>query len=360
MKEMLKINRRASAPPSKFPLETAKLCFLSGREFRPASSFFCTQMRATRPRHFPFPKRSSSLDGVRFPPHTQHEQRHIAKNMEKTSKRPAAAPPRPNEQGTAGAATTSSAPAFFLLLLKLMMLTGVLDPYDWTVIARCSLEARDAVASFWGGFCVKNPATRLRSVERLVEDRALNMTGFQEYVPVSQAANCVICATRTRCRHPVDGSMLCTPCGIEKVDPGSGTGRNGRGGQGPLLGDSPFFHFCMIDESQARQHLGISPEADLGKHLRFAERRGWLDSQQGIYSNTKYAPEFAAAAKIGLNVSARRAALTRFNSDVSLERVFLTRDIVCLLLEKYGGPRQLNERIRNLALPALDPAKPDE
>jgi len=39
--------------------------------------------------------------------------------------------------------------------------------------------------------------------------------------------------------------------------------------------------------------------------------------------------------------------------------VFLAREILCLVLEKYGGPHLLNERMRNHALPALDPAKPD-
>jgi len=246
-------------------------------------------------------------------------------------------------QPPAGAATTSSAPAFFLLLLKLMMLTGVLDAFDLTVIAQCTREARDAVAYCWEGVRTKNPATRLRSVERLVEDRALNKTGFDEYVSECQAAECVMCGAVTQCRHIVDGSMLCAPCG--------------RKGQFAWAG-SPFFRFRMTCELLAKDHLGISTGSDLGKHLRFAGRRGWY-SQQGI-CYTKYAPEFAAAAKIGLNVSARRAALARFSSDVSLGRVFLLREVICLLLEKYGGPRLLKERIRNHALPALDPAKPDE
>jgi len=143
--------------------------------------------------------------------------------MDKTSKRPAAAPPhsQQQQQQAAAAATTSvTPPAPFVLLLKLMMLTGVLDAFDLTVIARCSREARDAVARFWEGLGASNPATRLCSVERLVEDSALNKTGFGEYVPVSQAAACVVCGTRTRHRQPVGGSMLCAPCGTEVTGAG--------------------------------------------------------------------------------------------------------------------------------------------
>jgi hypothetical protein len=247
-------------------------------------------------------------------------------------------------QPPAGAATTSSAPAFFLLLLKLMMLTGVLDAFDLTVIAQCTREARDAVAYCWEGVRTKNPATRLRSVERLVEDRALNKTGFDEYVLECQAAECVMCGAVTQRRHIVDGSMLCAPCG-----------RKGRF----AWAGSPFFRFRMICELLAKDHLGISTGSDLGKHLRFAEWR--VDPKKsgtGYYS--KYPPGFAAADEIGLNGRERARALARFSSYVSLGRVFLLREVICLLLEKYGGPRLLKERIRNHALPALDPAKPDE
>jgi hypothetical protein len=49
----------------------------------------------------------------------------------------------------------------------------------------------------------------------------------------------------------------------------------------------------------------------------------------------------------------------RISTTVATSRMFLMRDIMCLLLEKFGGPDILNERLRNHALPALDPAKPD-
>lgn len=125
------------------------------------------------------------------------------------------------------------------------------------------------------------------------------------------------------------------------------------------LWSSPLFRFRMLSDVRARKQFGISPGADLGKHLRIAERRAWIHDPQNTESvcHNKYAPGFAPA-KVGVEERARARA--RFRSDLPLRRVFLWRDIVCLLLEKYGGSRLVNERIRNLALPGLDPAKPDQ
>jgi hypothetical protein len=213
------------------------------------------------------------------------------------------------------------------LVLELMMFAGVLDAVDLCAVARCSRAMRDTVDS-----------------------------GFAEYVPVSRTGKCVLCGALTRFRHPVEGSMLCAPCGT----------RAERKPSFDAAFDSPSSRFAMAEESHAKRRYGISLMVDLGNYLPYAKRPAWMlephDPTRLSYS--KYAPAFAPTAKRALQEheqrTAARPSAQLCASTLPLQRVFLQRDVVCLLHEKYGGPRTLNERVRHRGLPALDLSKPDE
>jgi hypothetical protein len=248
--------------------------------------------------------------------------------------------------GASPAGPCAAPPPPVLLLLNIFMVVGVLDAVDLTVLGQCSRELRGAVAGVWKGVRAGNTATRLRSVERCVDDAAENKAGWKEYVPVSQAGDCVVCGELTRFRHPVEGSMLCAPCGRK----------------GETWSDSsPLSHFAMIAEQNAKKLHGLASSFDLGKHLRFAVRKPWVPDPKTVWY-VKYAPEFADDAKSALKEhqdQVARPPRTTALIFVGPSRVFLKRELICLLLEKYGGPKLLKERFRNRQLPPLDPAKPD-
>jgi hypothetical protein len=264
-----------------------------------------------------------------------------------TNKRAGGRAPPPPRSGALTPPPPGSPPELTLtLLLDLMMLRGVLDAFDLTIFGQCSRELRVAVAGAWKGVRAGNPATRLWSVERRVHDAKKNNTGFREYVPVSQAGDCVVCGKVTRFRHPIEGSMLCAPCG--------------KNAETSRL-ESLLYRFRLMPDHLAERWFTLSEGFDLGYHLPFAKWKGWSDepnSTTGWFHH--YAPEFAASVTCARKKHEDGIALPSANFLCGARSVFLKRDVICFLLEKYGGPELLQERIRNLALPLLNPAKPDE
>lgn len=248
------------------------------------------------------------------------------------------------------AATTASPPApeappvrDFALLLPLLMARGVLDAVDLCTIACCTFELQLAVEGAWARFCAGDPTVVLRSVARPVDDPMLNKVKHAEYAPVGQAKPCLVCKRLTRYRHPVEGSLLCTPCGKSS--------ENKR--------VSPF---RMTSQGRACRDFGVAKTADLRLLLRWTERKlPWSSAEKKMVWTNRYAPAIADSLKSVLpgedGVEPPRPPTDLYGNP---SYVFLQREIVCLLLEKYGGPRLLTERLLNQDLPFLDPNDPDK
>jgi hypothetical protein len=102
-------------------------------------------------------------------------------------------------------------------------------------------------------------------------------------------------------------------------------------------------------------YFGVSRGVNLGKHLPYTVSPFWVSE-----SCEDCGPLFARTSEGALYHIAGgglRPAMRPLGTSV---RRFLVRDVFCLVLEKFGGPVLLGERIRNQGLPMLDPAKPDE
>jgi hypothetical protein len=257
-------------------------------------------------------------------------------------------------------------PRDFALLFPLLMARGVLDGVDLCTLACCSSELRLAVEAAWVGICARDPTVVLRSVARPVDDPALNKVKHGEYAPVSEAGPCVVCKNWTRYRHPVAGPLLCATCGTQAES------------HKPTL---PVHRFAMTTQSGAYGTFGVAKDADLRLLLRWTERRTEHNVQ--CASTSRYAPARAPSLKDvipkfgvrkdvevyshrhggGRVVESRWADLPRPPADLykydSAQPVFLRREIVCLLLERYGGPLLLTERLLNRDLPYLNPNAPD-
>lgn len=215
-----------------------------------------------------------------------------------------------------------------LLLLKILMLVGVLDAVDLTAIARCSRELKEATDEIWEGVRKKNAATRLRLVERRVDNSAKNNSKFTPYAPVDQAGGCV-CGELTRFRHPVDGTPVCAPCGT-------------RAESAPVW--SPLFQFRMIAVIDALHMFCISTKTNLGQHLphsiQHSSNRQVVVTYARIGVSTgrrvcKYAPGFVDSGK---DAGKRPTAPPEDNDDDGDGmKVFLLKDVACLMLEKFGG-----------------------
>jgi hypothetical protein len=126
-----------------------------------------------------------------------------------------------------------------MLIFDLLFLQGVLDAVDVSLLACCSWELCKKTHDFWEGVRAGNPATRLHLIERLVDDPAQNDTRYPEYVPLSAAGRCVVCGLMTRFQYPVEGSMLCAPCG-KKFDNAS---------------YRSLIRFAMVSETNAKKNL---------------------------------------------------------------------------------------------------------
>lgn len=245
---------------------------------------------------------------------------------------PAAAPP-------SGSAT---------LVFDLLLASGHLDALDLTVIARCSKDLRRAVDEAWGRIRAGDPTAVLRSVARRVNDPKLNEITHGSFVSVKEAAACVACGTVTRCRHPIEGSLLCAACSVKSET----TARL-----------SPLCRFCVINQGGAYPVFGIDKACDLRLLLRYATRKPqWADKEKNLIHGYKYAPALAPTAKAA-RPTAWDSVVQRPPADLydgTPQALFLQREIICLCLEVYGGPKLLNERLRLLDFGLLDPANPDK
>lgn len=246
------------------------------------------------------------------------------------------------DKGSGGAA---AAPRNFVLLLNLLMLCGVLDAIDLMLLSCCSRELQRAVGDAWAGFRAGSPAVLLRSYARPVADAKLNEVKNSDYAPVKEAGPCVLCGVLTRYRHPVESALVCAGCGSDAAD------------------ESSLLRFRMIAPEEAFQRYGVSRSVDLRLLLRWAERRlPWSDKHSGAVSYDVYAPARGLSVEDVLPTDDGPAP-ARPPKDVFSNKTapfVLEHELICLLLERYGGPQLLDERLMNQSLPWLNPASPDE
>jgi hypothetical protein len=219
-------------------------------------------------------------------------------------------------------------PPTFLDLLPILLLVGSLDAVDLTTLALCSRELRRAVDEAWMGVRARNPTTNLRSVERCVSDVEQNKSTLSRCAPVSQAGACVACKTLTRLRNPIEGSLLCAGC----------TTASNR-----AVFTSPLFRFRLVDETIARNKYSLSNQSLLGKHLPFAH----IPAVANVVD--------LATARSHASGRAQQGGAAAANGP----RMFLLRDVVALVLEKWGGAKLLQERIRFMDMPLLNLEEPD-
>lgn len=227
------------------------------------------------------------------------------------------------------------------------MLAGVLDAVDLTAIACCSRELHAATDDIWEGVRAKNPATSLRSVERHVDDLTQNQSNFTLCAPVELADACVVCGKLTRFRQPVDGWLLCAPCGTSAES-------------APVW--SPLFRFRMVAQDDARKMYKLSSAINLCQHLPYDAQNLSNRLLVSTYttdgkSTSRYVCKFAACF-----VANVKEALTAESAPSATNTmcVFLLQDVSCLVLEKFGGPKLLEERICSKHLPPLSVANPNE
>lgn len=265
-------------------------------------------------------------------------------------------PPATTPDATPDAATRQPPPP--PLIFDLLFFTGSLDAVTLTALACCSRDLRRAVRDFWEGLRTGNAVTKLKSVvvaAAASKKRPLPPPPVQPYGPVSKASLCIAChETTTRFLHPVHGQPLCPRCG--------------RAAETAHCW-SPLYEHRMMDEQEAKKRYCLdaaAPDA-LAERLRFAVRRAtttvtYATSGGGpdvrTVSYTKYAPHYAADAKEALFSFPRPVGGEGGSGDNEAgggetRRVFLRREVAALMLELYGGPQLLQERIRHLGLEPL-------
>lgn len=224
-------------------------------------------------------------------------------------------------------------------VFQALLAAGVLDAMMLTALACCSRQLRDSVEDAWAAIRAGTPTVVLKKVERRVDDENENKCSFG-LCPVSQAGPCQACGKLTRFLHPILGTKLCPACGNSA-------------------------EYRMISLNDLRKLYHISPTCMLNKHLRYAfcKRQEYTVTKQCEQCKTTlessaivsyHAPKFAANVRTALAASQRGS-----HDHLLVHQVFLRREVDCLMLELYGGPKMLKERIMNLNLPCLDVANPD-
>lgn len=284
--------------------------------------------------------------------------------------------PLPSSSPSSPPATPSSS----LLIIDLLFTAAVLDAVDLTALACCSRELRTATSAFWAGYRSakgNNPTYRLAPLEK---KKVVPLAADNEYAPISAAGPCAACGDGpTRFVHPVCGALLCHRCGTKSETAGCW---------------SALSKYRMMDELAACKRFCLAPKEGgdaLARLLTNCARTavvttcytGNLETGRPLrtVSYTRYAPYYVADAKEALAAYPRpvggvgggggEAAPQPFVSIVPLPtaggdddegrsvRVFLRHEVVALMLARFGGPRLLAERMRNLAIGPLDLANPD-
>lgn len=228
----------------------------------------------------------------------------------------------------------------YTLLFDLILHTKLLDALDVCALGQCNKELREACTAFW----LKNasaleeqggeppPDHLLRSAfravrEQRIEARRKNILFSSRvehfyHLSLQNARPCVVCLQTTRFQHPLlQGTMMCTPCS-EKV-------------QRADLCWSPLVRYKIVTEPEARWLFILSPDVRLDESLPY-------DVQ---VAGARYTRGFAASVK---GARAGRRAEDDEAAERKIRRVFLLVDVACMVLEIYGGPRLLHERLCNL------------
>lgn len=254
-------------------------------------------------------------------------------------------------------------PRAYTVLFDLIVNTKLLDAVDVVSLGSCCRELRAAAVAFWwrGARGGKAPTVFLKSVEKLVAknthtnaDAHPNKARYLQYVNVESADKCTVCRILTRFYHPILETWLCARCGDESD-------------YAPF--SSKFYRYRLVSSEEARARYGLKSSVDLGKHLTFFERptrSGYDDYHYNHYNSTHndrevgrndreklYAPSVATNVRAALG-SSRASASPSYHPSSSRVQLFRLRDVACLMLEKFGGPTLLQERICHLALPPLD------
>lgn len=236
------------------------------------------------------------------------------------------------------------------------MAAGVLTAWDLMMLACTSKHLKHQCDEAWCGIRAGNRTTKLKSVERRVDDPRANESKVAPFVPIAQASPCFECQRITRYHHPLADLPCCATCG----------------GFFPIASDyNPVaWPSYIASERQARERFLLAPRVELGRHLwwMWGERlEGYGRGPDGYMPSWDVVPYAHAARDVDRARSDADDGWPRplrpedpRAPPMVRERYFLWRDVATLMVEKFGGAVLLTERAREQGLPLLDPAKPDE